>query len=335
MLANITYTGCVLLDSIPKVIMLDRRFKVIIQDRKTAISYIEEISPNIWQIFTDGSKASGNTGAGFCVIKGTQEYHRVSYQLGKLATVYQCELFALHMASIWINENIGTTSIINLFSDSQASLLALTSTNISSRLVLDIADQLNTLGTSHKVELRWVPGHEGVYGNELADELAREGSSSTPIGPEPFLPLSEGIINTHIKDYLFNLHIKKYKQVALSDKGKTPLTFFLNKHRYKKINITGTHIRWLTWLLSGHSPLAYFQTVANNPKFETQDCEHCPGEAETSQHFLCECIQLMTTRMRIFGKPTLTIEELINSKLDHIIKYVEQSTRFDRDDLFG
>ena len=335
MLVNITYTGCVLLDSIPKVIMLDRRFKVIIQNRKTAISYIEEISPNIWHIFTDGSKASGNTGAGFCVIKGTQEYHRVSYQLGKLATVYQCELFALHMASIWINENIGTTSIINLFSDSQASLLALTSTSISSRLVLDIADQLNTLGTSHKVELRWVPGHEGVYGNELADELAREGSSSTPIGPEPFLPLSEGIINTHIKDYLFNLHIKKYKQVALSDKGKTPLTFFLNKYRYKKINITGTHIRWLTWLLSGHSPLAYFQTVANNSKFETQDCEHCPGEAETSQHFLCECIQLMTTRMRIFGKPTLTIEELINSKLDHIIKFVEQSTRFDRDDLFG
>jgi len=101
MLANITYTGCVLLDSIPKVIMLDRRFKVIIQNRKTAISYIEEISPNIWHIFTDGSKASGNTGAGFCVIKGTQEYHRVSYQLGKLATVYQCELFAFRMASIF------------------------------------------------------------------------------------------------------------------------------------------------------------------------------------------------------------------------------------------
>ena len=335
MIANITFTGCTLLDNIPRVTMLDRRYKVIIQHRKTAISYIEEIPPNIWQIFTDGSKAGSNTGAGFCVIKDTQEYHRVSYQLGKLATVYQCELFALHMASIWINENLGTSSTINLFSDSQASLQALTSTSISSRLVLDIADQLNTLGTSHKVELRWVPGHEGVHGNELADELAREGSSCTPIGPEPFLPLSEGIINTHIKDYLFNLHIKKYKQVALSDKGKTPLTIFLNKYRYKKINISGTHTRWLTWLLTGHSPLAYFQTVANNDKFETQDCEHCPGEAETSQHFLCECIQLMTTRMRIFGKPILTMEELSNSKLDHITKFVEQSARFDRDDLFG
>ena len=112
------------------------------------------------------------------------------------------------MASIWINENLGTPSTINLFSDSQASLLPLTSTSISSRLVLEIADQLKTLGTSHRVELRWVPGHEGVYGNELADELAREGSSSIPIGPEPFLPLSEGIINNHIKEYLFKLHLK-------------------------------------------------------------------------------------------------------------------------------
>ena len=170
------------------------------------------------------------------------------------------------MASIWINEHLGTQSTINFFSDSQDSLLALTSTSISSRLVPDIADQLNTLGTSHRVELRWVPGHERVYGNELADELAREGSSSIPIAPEPFLPLSEGIINNHIdfEEYLFKLLLKKYNQVALSDKGKTPLTFFLNKYKYRNINISGTHIRWLTWLLSGHSPLAYFQTVSRS-----------------------------------------------------------------------
>ena len=43
MLANIIYTGCVILASIPKVTMLERRFKVIIQDRKTAISYIERL----------------------------------------------------------------------------------------------------------------------------------------------------------------------------------------------------------------------------------------------------------------------------------------------------
>jgi len=335
MITNITYTGCTLQDNIPKVTMLDRRFKVIIQEREAAINYIENITPDTWQIFTDGSKASGITGAGFCTIKGAQEYHRVSYQLGTLATVYQCELFAIHMASIWINDNIGLPATINFFSDSQASLKALNSTFISSRIVLDIVDHLNTLGTSHRVELRWVPGHEGVYGNELADELAREGSSSIPIGPEPFLPLPEGIINNTIKEYLFKLHLNKYQQVDLSDKGKIPIKLLLNKYKYRNINISGTHLRWLTWLLSGHSPLAYFQTVANNVNFETQDCEHCPGEAETSQHFLCECVRLMTIRLRIFGKPLLTMEEIINSKLNHIIKFVEQSGRLEKEDLFG
>ncbi|XP_063691617.1 uncharacterized protein LOC134823951 [Bolinopsis microptera] len=335
MITNITYTGCTLQDNIPKVTMLDRRFKVIIQERKAAINYIDNLPPYIWQIFTDGSKASGITGAGFCVIKAAQEYHRVSYQLGTLATVYQCELFAIHMASIWINDNIGLPATINFFSDSQASLKALTSTSISSRIVLDIVDQLNTLGTSHRVELRWVPGHEGVHGNELADELAREESSSIPIGPEPFLPLPEGIINNAIDEYLFKLHLNAYRQVDLSDKGKIPLGLFLNTYKYRNINITGTHLRWLTWLLSGHSPLAYFQTRANNVNFETQDCKHCPGEAETSQHFLCECVQLMTIRLRIFGKPLLTMEEIINSKLNHIIKFVEQSKRLDKEDLFG
>ena len=93
------------------------------------------------------------------------------------------------MASIWINDNIGTPSTINLFSDSQASLKALSSTVIRSRLVQDIVDQPNTLGTaSHRVELR-------------------DGSSSIPIGPEPFLPQAEGIITNAIEEVIVNSKI--------------------------------------------------------------------------------------------------------------------------------
>ena len=334
-LSKIPFTGCKINDSIPTELVLDRKFKTILQDRSSAINFVEQVHPGIWQIYTDGSKAGDLTGAGFCVLTNSQERHRASYQLGTMPTVYQCELFALHMASIWANDNISTTTNIIFFSDSQAALQAINSTRVKSRLVLDIIDQLNTLGTTHQVELRWIPGHEGVPGNERADELARHGSSIQPIGPEPFLPITEQVTDKFIKLHLHNLHLKEYRNTTFSEKGKIPLEAFLKRYKYSNLNISGKHLKWLTWLFTGHSPLAYFQHRSNNSNFDSPYCETCPGIQETSQHFLCECIQYMTPRLRIFGKVILTYQEITDFKIKDILKFVDSTTRFDRDDLFG
>ena len=64
-------------------------------------------------------------------------------------------------------------------------------------------------------------------------------------------------------------------------------------------------------------------------------CMHCPEEEETTEHYLCHCIGYMTIRLRTLGKPILTIEEVAKMKPDLIIKYVQLSGRFDKDDLFG
>jgi hypothetical protein len=48
--------------------------------------------------------------------------------------------------------------------------------------------------------LIWVPGHEGIVGNETADQLARAGSDHPLIGPEPACGISIGVSKKAVRD---------------------------------------------------------------------------------------------------------------------------------------
>ena len=63
----------------------------------------------------------------------------------------------------------------------------------------------NTLNSSNDVQLFWIPAHVGLEGNERADVLAKEGTTTLPVGPGPMLPVSIAVINERIETYLANL----------------------------------------------------------------------------------------------------------------------------------
>ena len=66
---------------------------------------------------------------------------------------------------------------ITFFSDSQASLAALNKLTVKSNTVEECLNVLNALGKKNKIHLRWVKAHVGIHGNEVADFLAKKGST--------------------------------------------------------------------------------------------------------------------------------------------------------------
>jgi ribonuclease HI len=112
------------------------------------------------------------------------------FSLGLRTTVFQAEIHAIKTC---IMENIekgyiGRNSCI--LSDSQAAIKALDSYQINSKLVWDCHQSLVKLAEHDRIQLIWVPGHMRIDGNEVADQLARQGSSHPFIGPDPALGIS-------------------------------------------------------------------------------------------------------------------------------------------------
>jgi ribonuclease HI len=119
---------------------------------------------------TDGSR----TGAG---VYGQSVNRRLSISLGKHATVFQAEVYAILACVHEIGTQDRPEKYVSICSDIQAALKALQAAKTTSPLVRQCQEALNDISTRHTVGLYWVPGHAGVRGNEIADRLARHGSA--------------------------------------------------------------------------------------------------------------------------------------------------------------
>jgi ribonuclease HI len=91
-------------------------------------------------------------------------------------------------------------SNIYILSDSQVALKALDKHQINSKLFWDCYQTLMELAKHNRVRLAWVTGHEGIAGNETADQLAKTGSEYPFIGPEPACGISMGVAKKAIRD---------------------------------------------------------------------------------------------------------------------------------------
>lgn len=197
-------------DQMKPELMWDDNFEWTIPGREEWLSDTPSYPPTDGVIgYTDGSKNEKSSGAGYyCESLNIEE----SITTGIYATVQQSEISAI----LELSDNAQVTACINerifICTDSQSAIEAVSSPLVRSRLVLECKKRLNLLSVHNDVTLVWVPGHEGVRGNDMADKLARKGADVAFHGPEPLFGISMIARKRLVKEWLRKEHVKAWKE---------------------------------------------------------------------------------------------------------------------------
>jgi hypothetical protein len=172
---------------------------------------------------------------------------------------------------------------VSICSDSQAALKAIRAVK-TSPLVRQCQEALENISTRHAVGLYWVPGHAGVRGNETADELARNGSASDFVGPEPALGISRQDSRTRIDRWLEDQHQRRWGNLEGSQRQARELISGPSRStKIKLLSLTRPQARVVTGLLAGHNTLRrhlHLMGLSESPL-----CRKCGAEDETSPTF--------------------------------------------------
>jgi ribonuclease HI len=160
---------------------------VKVDDTKERAIEAEENDRAEIRIYTDGSATNGKVGAAAVIYRKEKRIKTLWKHLGsdEEHTVYEAEctgiLMGLHAIKRWKYKR--TT----IYADNQAALQGLTANEPGpGKYLLDAIHNEIGVATKKKgkdnITLRWIPGHQGVEGNEAADveaKRATEGRTSS------------------------------------------------------------------------------------------------------------------------------------------------------------
>lgn len=282
------------------------------------------LSGEDFNFYTDGSLRGGLAGSGV-FSESTDPSTTVSLRLGTDISVFQAEVLAISICAKYCLENDYSDRRINICSDSQAALKAVESWHFSSKLVLECRNALQELSRLNVVTLLWVPGHSNILGNEEADHLAREGSSSPFIGPWPSIPLSRMFFNNTIKKWLLKQHSLYWNRIGKYEQSRLYLREPLPRLTQEILKLSKKHARLVVGVLTGHCTL---NKHLNRMGLATSSsCEKC-GEEETAFHFMCDCFFYSRIRHEVFGYFVLTLCNYRGAKIADIIHFILKSGRF-------
>ncbi|GFR92465.1 reverse transcriptase [Elysia marginata] len=213
---------------------------------------------------------------------------------GKYSTNYKAEAEALQEApKVLVNSEATHHAKVVLLTDARSVLDALDSTKCPE--VNALAQAITTLSlTASKLVLQWIHGHVDIFGNDVADQLAKEGGMMEQIQHNPSYNEAKTLINSALDCH--------WRQEHPQHKSKDAI------HKLSRAEqVTIFRLR------TGHKRLKHHLFS----RFKIGDGPNCPCGAnhQDAQHVLQDCPLLDDARLKYWPEPREMNQKLYGSAL--------------------
>jgi len=285
-------------------------------------------------VYSDGSQSErGCNGSGIFIANSDfSKQDSKAWNLGKECEVYDAEIFAIYKALEIGNDRVDIETLdIWVFSDSQAVLKGLAKgQNRANRAlygkIYNIAKNIREKGVN--IHLEWVPGHEGIYGNEKADQAAKHGADWVEPTPNA-IGTSISFLNRKLREEVLSDWSRLW-QSQRTNQGKDYKQFDMKP----RLKVNQRKLKKQTWSTMVQLKLAhgYFRSYLSRlPEYDSKICPNCDSnQNETPHHVILDCPSQSDIRKRTIRKLDIQDQNLRNLFLtnrgqDQLIKFLEES----------